>query len=111
LATCSSGGNRCTRGAGTGAEGRMEWPGGDMDRPVGPDCRKPLSCTSVKIARTPALSCKNIRLSSDVANPLSRSRNLQADGDGCVVFACRCRGGGLNGVTVRTVGTSTGDDC
>ena len=27
---------------------------------------------------------QNIRLSSDVANPLSRSRNWRADGDGCV---------------------------
>jgi hypothetical protein len=34
-----------------------------------------------------ARSCRqlqNIRLSSDVANPLSRSQNCQADGDGCV---------------------------
>jgi len=29
-----------------------------------------------------SVSCKNIRLSSDVANPLSRSRNRRADGDG-----------------------------
>ena len=34
-----------------------------------------------------SVSCKNIRLSSDVANPLSRSRNSWADGDGCVGFA------------------------
>ena len=27
---------------------------------------------------------QNTRLSSDVTNPLSRSRNSQADGDGCV---------------------------
>jgi D-arabinose 1-dehydrogenase-like Zn-dependent alcohol dehydrogenase len=29
-------------------------------------------------------SCKNIRLSADAANPLNRSRNWRADGDGCV---------------------------
>jgi hypothetical protein len=29
-------------------------------------------------------SLQNIRLSSDVPNPLSRSRNWQADGDGCL---------------------------
>ena len=34
-----------------------------------------------------ACSCRqlqNIRLSSDVPNPLSEARNWQADGDGCV---------------------------
>ena len=30
------------------------------------------------------VSCKNIRLSADVAKSLSRSRNWRADGDGCV---------------------------
>jgi hypothetical protein len=31
-----------------------------------------------------AKSCKNIRLSSDVANPLSRTQSWRADGDGCM---------------------------
>jgi hypothetical protein len=31
-----------------------------------------------------SVRCKNIRLSSDAANPLSRSHNQRADGDGCV---------------------------
>jgi hypothetical protein len=32
------------------------------------------------------VSCKNIRLSSAGANPLRRSRNWRADGEGCVGF-------------------------
>ena len=47
----------------------------------------------------------NIRLGADAGNPLSRSRNSRADGDGCIGFACRCRGDVLNGMTVRTVGS------
>jgi hypothetical protein len=31
-----------------------------------------------------AVGCKNIRPSADAVNPLSRSRNWRADGDGCV---------------------------
>jgi hypothetical protein len=50
-----------------------------------------------------ACSCRqlqNIRLSSDVPNPWNRSRNYQADGDGCVGFRLqvpRRRAQGCNG--------------
>ncbi len=48
-----------------------------------------------------SLSCKIIRLSADAANPLSRSRNSWADGDGWVGLHLMqvSRGGGLKGVT------------
>jgi hypothetical protein len=49
-------------------------------------------------------SLQNIRLSSAAGNSLRGSRNWRADGDGCVVFACRCHGV-LSCVTVRTVGS------
>jgi hypothetical protein len=52
-----------------------------------------------------ASPARNIRLSSDVANPLIRSRNSWADGDGCIALHPMqvSRGGGLNGVTDFTV--------
>jgi hypothetical protein len=37
--------------------------------------------------RTAARQLQNIRLGSAAANPLSKSRNQRADGDGCVEFA------------------------
>jgi hypothetical protein len=46
---------------------RVEWDG----------CR-------IAIVPAAADSCKNIRLSADAANPLNRSRNWRADGDGWV---------------------------
>jgi hypothetical protein len=48
-------------------------------------------------------SLQNIRLSSDIANPLGSSRNWRADGDGC-------RGGGLKGLTVERLEASPGED-
>jgi hypothetical protein len=45
--------------------------------------RQEIRSRSPKSAES-AVGCKNIRLSADVANPLSRSRNRRADGDGCV---------------------------
>jgi hypothetical protein len=53
------------------------------------------------------VGCTNIRLSSDLANPLSGSRNSWADGDGCDglhLMHVSCSGG-LKGVTVCTVGS------
>ena len=50
---------------------------------VGAGCR---SCHRSRIGKS-ARSCRqlqNIRLSSAAANPLSRSHNQRADGDGCV---------------------------
>jgi hypothetical protein len=47
------------------------------------------------------LSCKNIRLSSDVTNRLSWSRNWRADGDGCsacTMQVSRRRAQGFNGL-------------
>jgi hypothetical protein len=44
---------------------------------------------------------ETIRLSSDIANPLGRSRNWRADGGGCSACAMQVwRGGGLKGLTV-----------
>jgi hypothetical protein len=52
-------------------------------------------------------SLQNIRFSADAANPLSRSRNWRADGDGCdgLHFMQVSRGGVLNSVTVQMVGS------
>ncbi len=54
--------------------------------PVG--LRDPPHGQAPRLARAKSHACtsslQNIRLSSDVPNPLSRSRNWQADGDGCV---------------------------
>jgi hypothetical protein len=58
-----------------------------------PPCRAPQSARSCR-------ELQMIRPSSDAANPLSRSQNQQADGDGWVVFACRCRGGVLKGAAL-----------
>jgi hypothetical protein len=55
-------------------------------RPYPPHGQAPVSREFVRHPnRTHAPSPRqNIRLSSDMANPLSRSRNWRADGDGCV---------------------------
>ena len=54
---------------------------------------------------------ENIRLSSDVANPLSRSRNWRADGDGCSACTMQVwRGGGLKGLTVERLEASPSKD-
>ena len=56
-------------------------------------------------------SLQKIRLSSDEANQLNGIRNWRADGDGCDgLHLMQCRGGGLKGLTVQTVGSETGED-
>jgi hypothetical protein len=55
--------------------GAITWTGG---------CRSYFSFPCWHWSKVPAAadSCKNIRLSADAANPLNRSRNWRADGDG-----------------------------
>jgi hypothetical protein len=47
------------------------------------------SFVGAQFGRAGATSLQNIRLGSAAANPLSKSRNQWADGDGCVEFAPR----------------------
>ena len=85
---------------------------------VSPDCSVALRTPTPHLDRPPTRvrcsarthapsSLQNILLSADAANPLSRSRNWRADGDGCdgLHFMQVSRGGVLNSVTVCTVGS------
>jgi hypothetical protein len=84
------------------------------------DCRKPLAPLSSfhpwhrlsaapGAGRPPQRAPVRIveRSHPDCKKPLRRFLRFQADGDRCVVFACRCRGGGLKGVT----GSRSASDC
>ena len=68
----------------------------------------------IAAAAKSARSCRqlqNIRLSADAANPLSRSRNWRADGDGCVdLHLMQVSRRGLRALRFARLEASRGED-